>query len=145
MRVPSPAASTTARHVRATIKISVALLRALEAEIPHYFNRRAVKFSAYCAYKRSLNRLAKSLRPRTIRGSMPRPLFLPTARQANWLLIIAFLSVGQALYLRYMAIENPNVELACQAGLKTWLCSAFHVSIAQIERLPDRQERNDQE
>ena len=59
-----------------------------------------------------------------------RPLFLPTARQTNWLLIIAFLSVGEAVYLRYMAIENLNVELACQAGLKTWLCSAFHVSIA---------------
>jgi len=59
-----------------------------------------------------------------------RPLFLPTARQSNWLLIIAFLSVGEAMYLRYMAIENLNVELACQAGLKTWLCSAFHVSIA---------------
>jgi hypothetical protein len=61
---------------------------------------------------------------------MRRSLFLPTARQTNWLLIIGFLSVGQALYLRYMAIENLNVELACQAGLKTWLCSAFHVSIA---------------
>ena len=61
---------------------------------------------------------------------MPRPLFLPTVRQANWLLIIAFLSVGEALYLRYMAIENLNVELACQAGLKTWLCTAFHVAIA---------------
>ena len=59
-----------------------------------------------------------------------RPLFLPTARQTNWLLIIAFLSVGEAVYLRYMAIENLNVELACQAGLKTWLCAAFHVSIA---------------
>jgi hypothetical protein len=59
-----------------------------------------------------------------------RPLFLPTARQSNWLLIVAFLSVGEALYLRYMAIENLNVELACQAGLKTWLCGAFHVSIA---------------
>ena len=59
-----------------------------------------------------------------------RPLFLPTARQSNWLLIIAFLSVGEAMHLRYMAIENLNVELACQAGLKTWLCSAFHVSIA---------------
>jgi hypothetical protein len=44
--------------------------------------------------------------------------------------IIAFLSVGEALYVRYMAIENLNVELACQAGLKTWLCSTFHVSIA---------------
>ena len=61
---------------------------------------------------------------------MPRPLFLPTARQTNWLLIVAFLSVGQAMYLRYMAIENVNVELACQAGLKTWLCTAFHVAIA---------------
>jgi hypothetical protein len=59
-----------------------------------------------------------------------RPLFLPSARQASWLLIIAFLSVGEAVYLRYMAIENLNVELACQAGLKTWLCGAFHVSIA---------------
>ena len=59
-----------------------------------------------------------------------RPLFLPTARQTNWLLIIAFLSVGQAMSLRYMAIVNLNVELACQAGLKTWLCGAFHVSIA---------------
>jgi hypothetical protein len=59
-----------------------------------------------------------------------RPLFLPSARQTSWLLIIAFLSVGEAMYLRYMAIENLNVELACQAGLKTWLCGAFHVLIA---------------
>lgn len=59
-----------------------------------------------------------------------RTLFLPTARQTNWLLIVAFLSVGEAMYLRYMAIENLNVELACQAGLKTLLCGAFHVSIA---------------
>lgn len=61
---------------------------------------------------------------------MPRRLFLPTARQTNWLLIVAFLSVGEALYLRYMAIENLNVELACQAGLKTWLCGAFHIALA---------------
>ena len=33
--------------------------------------------------------------------TMRRPLFLPTARQTNWLLIIAFLSLGEALYLRY--------------------------------------------
>lgn len=33
------------------------------------------------------------------------------------------------MYLRYMAIENLNTELACQAGLKTWLCSAFRLSI----------------
>ncbi|HEX4042354.1 MAG TPA: hypothetical protein VHY10_11675 [Xanthobacteraceae bacterium] len=58
-----------------------------------------------------------------------RRLFLPTARQTNWLLIVAFLSVGEALYIRYMAIENTNVELACQAGLQTWLCSTFRLSI----------------
>lgn len=58
-----------------------------------------------------------------------RPLFLPTARQTSWLLIVAFLSVGEALYVRYMAIENLNVELACQSGLNTWLCSTFRLSI----------------
>ena len=60
---------------------------------------------------------------------MRRPLFLPTARQTNWLLIVAFLSVGEALYIRYMAIENVTTELACQAGLNTWLCTAFRSSI----------------
>ena len=60
---------------------------------------------------------------------MRRPLFRPSARQTNWLLIVAFLSVGEAMYIRYMAIENLNVELACQAGLRTWLCSAFRASI----------------
>ena len=60
---------------------------------------------------------------------MRRSLFLPTARQTNWLLIVAFLAVGQALYIRYMAIENLNTELACQAGLQTWLCTTFRVSI----------------
>lgn len=58
-----------------------------------------------------------------------RPLFLPTARQLNWLLIVAFLSLGEALYLRYLAIENSTVSLACQAGLKTWLCATFRLTI----------------
>ncbi len=60
---------------------------------------------------------------------MLRPLFLPTARQANWLLLVGFLSLGEALYLRYLAIENSNVSLACQAGLDTWLCTAFRLII----------------
>ena len=62
-------------------------------------------------------------------ANLRRPLFLPTARQTNGLLIVAFLSVGEALYIRYMAIENLNTELACQAGLNTWLCSTFRLSI----------------
>jgi hypothetical protein len=60
---------------------------------------------------------------------MPRSLFLPTARQTNWLLIIAFVAVGEALYLRYMALENTNVAIACYGGLKTWLCGTFRLTL----------------
>src|ERR1700687_2258183 len=56
-------------------------------------------------------------------------LFLPTARQANWLLVIGFLALGEALYLRYLAIEYATVALACQAGLQTWLCATFRLVI----------------
>ena len=55
-------------------------------------------------------------------------LFLPTARQTNWLLIIGFLAIGYALYLRYLAIEQSTVSLACDAGLKTWLCLSRKVA-----------------
>ncbi len=58
-----------------------------------------------------------------------RPLFLPTARQVNWLLVVGFLSLGEALNLRYQAIENSNVSLSCQAGLDTWLCGTFRLII----------------
>src|SRR5918992_2164792 len=51
--------------------------------------------------------------------------FFPTARQTNWLLIVGFLAVGEALYLRYLAIEHAPVSLACQGGLQTWLCTTF--------------------
>jgi hypothetical protein len=61
--------------------------------------------------------------------AMRRPLFRPTPRQTNWLLIVAFLAIGEAFYLRYMALENSNVAVACQDGLRTWLCSTWRVSI----------------
>jgi NADH:ubiquinone oxidoreductase subunit K len=61
--------------------------------------------------------------------SMRRPLFLPTARQTNWLLIVGFLALGEALYIRYMALENVTTSLACQGGLDTWLCGSFRLSI----------------
>ena len=56
-------------------------------------------------------------------------LFVPTARQINILLIVGFLSIGEALYLRYLAIEYAPVSLACQGGLNTWLCSTFRLVI----------------
>src|SRR5438309_851219 len=57
----------------------------------------------------------------------PRPLFLPTARQTNVLLIAAFLCLGEAMYLRYMVMENSTMSLACQGGLATWLCDSFRL------------------
>jgi hypothetical protein len=56
------------------------------------------------------------------------PLFLPTARQTNWLLIITFLALGEALYLRYQVMENATMSLACQGGLDTWLCGTFRLT-----------------
>ena len=58
-----------------------------------------------------------------------KPRFVPTARQTNWLLIVGFLSVGWALWLRYRALEFSEVSLACQAGLDTWLCGTFRTVI----------------
>src|SRR5262245_38005675 len=56
-------------------------------------------------------------------------LFLPTARQTNWLLLIGLVALGEALYLRYLAIEYAQVSLSCQAGLDTWLCATFRLVI----------------
>jgi hypothetical protein len=56
-------------------------------------------------------------------------LFLPTARQTNWLLLVGLLSLGEALYLRYLAIEYAQVSLACQGGLSSWLCNTFRLAI----------------
>jgi hypothetical protein len=60
---------------------------------------------------------------------MMQATFFPTARQTNWLLIVGFLAIGQALYLRYLAIEFAPVSLACQGGLQTWLCTTFRTVI----------------
>lgn len=54
---------------------------------------------------------------------MSRPLFAPTARQTNWLIVLGLVALGYALYLRYLAIELSSVGLACQGGLQTWLCA----------------------
>jgi hypothetical protein len=48
--------------------------------------------------------------------------FRLTPYQVQWLLIVGFLTVGYALYLRYLAIEFSTVALACDAGLQTMLC-----------------------
>ncbi|MFN3350107.1 hypothetical protein [Pseudorhodoplanes sp.] len=59
----------------------------------------------------------------TLDRTTPRPLFAPAARQTSWLIAIGLLSLGYALYLRYLVIELSSVGLACQTGMQTWLCS----------------------
>ena len=43
-------------------------------------------------------------------------LFLPSARATNWLLIVGFCSLGYALYIRYLAIEQSSVGLPAPPG-----------------------------
>ena len=53
---------------------------------------------------------------------MKKTPFRLTPYQVQWLLIVGFVTVGYALYLRYLAIELSTVALACDAGLQTMLC-----------------------
>ncbi len=60
-------------------------------------------------------------------------LFAPSAAALNWLITIGFVSLGYAMYLRYLVIEQPSVGLACDSGLKTWLCLSRKVASALSE------------
>lgn len=60
-------------------------------------------------------------------------LFAPSAAALNWVITIGFVSLGYAMYMRYLVIEQPSVGLACDAGLKTWLCLSRQVVIALFE------------
>jgi hypothetical protein len=53
---------------------------------------------------------------------MKKDPFRLTPYQVQWLLIVGFMSVGYALYLRYLAVEFSTVALACDAGLQSMLC-----------------------
>lgn len=59
---------------------------------------------------------------------MKKTPFRLTPYQVQFLLIIGFVTVGYALYLRYLAIEFSQVALACDAGLQTMICKARSVS-----------------
>ena len=48
--------------------------------------------------------------------------FRLTPYQVQFLLIVGFVTVGYALYLRYLAVEFSTVALACDAGLQTMIC-----------------------
>src|SRR6478735_4837433 len=61
-------------------------------------------------------------RPQAIVAAMKKLPFRLSALQVQWLMVVGFLTVGYAIYLRYLAVENSQVALACDAGLQTWLC-----------------------
>ncbi|MEO8319849.1 MAG: hypothetical protein ABJA75_26000 [Bradyrhizobium sp.] len=50
--------------------------------------------------------------------------FRLTSYQVQFLLVVGFVTVGYALYLRYLAVEFSTVALACDAGLQSMLCKA---------------------
>ena len=60
---------------------------------------------------------------------MVRKPFLPSARETNWLLIVGFLAIGYAFYLRYLVIEVPEVGIACEGGLATWTCTMRRLAV----------------
>jgi hypothetical protein len=60
-------------------------------------------------------------------------LFRPSASALNWVIATGFVSLGYAMYLRYLVIQQPQVGLACDAGLKTWLCLSRTVVSALLE------------
>jgi hypothetical protein len=53
---------------------------------------------------------------------MKKTPFRLTPYQVQFLLVVGFVTVGYALYLRYLAVEFSPVALACDAGLPTVLC-----------------------
>jgi hypothetical protein len=64
---------------------------------------------------------------------MKKTPFRLTPYQVQFLLIIGFVTVGYALYLRYLAIELSQVALVCDSGVQTihsMICKARSVSTA---------------
>ena len=55
---------------------------------------------------------------------MKKTPFRITPYQVQFLLIVGFVTVGYALYLRYFAVEFSTTALACDAGLQSMLCKA---------------------
>ena len=58
-----------------------------------------------------------------------------TPYQVQFLIVVGFVTVGWALYVRYLAIEFSTVALACDAGLQTMICKARSVSTSLFKNL----------
>jgi len=66
-------------------------------------------------------------------GHSPRMKKVPfrlTPYQVQFLLVVGFVTIGYALYLRYLGIEFSTVALACDAGLQALVCKARALATA---------------
>ncbi len=59
----------------------------------------------------------------------------------QWLLVVGFVTVGYALYLRYLAVEFSSVALACDAGLQTMLCKTRPLATSLFKQFGVRHHR----
>ena len=55
---------------------------------------------------------------------MKKQSFRLTSYQVQWLMLVGFVTLGYALYVRYLVVEFSTVALACDAGLQTMPCKA---------------------
>ncbi len=63
---------------------------------------------------------------------MARKLYRPSNAQICWLMAVAALAVGGALYVRYRIIEASAVGLACDAGWQSWRCGVRRAATAMF-------------
>ena len=61
---------------------------------------------------------------------MKKDPFRLTPYQVQWVLIVGFMTVGYALYLRYLGIEFSTMALACDAGQQVLVCKARSLATA---------------
>jgi hypothetical protein len=64
---------------------------------------------------------------------MKKTPFRLTPYQVQWLMVVGFVTIGYALYLRYLAIELSPVALACDAGLQSALCKMRSLATALFQ------------
>ena len=60
----------------------------------------------------------------SIVAAMTKKPFRLTPYQVQWLMVVGFVTLGYALYVRYFVVEFSTVALACDAGLQTISCKA---------------------
>jgi hypothetical protein len=77
--------------------------------------------------------IAPMLDPASDNPRRERRLFRPSAASLNWVIAIGFLALGYAIYLRYLVIEQTQIGLACDGGLRTWQCLSRTVVSALFE------------